>query len=286
MKNTYTYEKLQIYCNENNIFLCENYFDKKLNRRIIIKAKCLKCSQLVEKDFRSFIDKGCYCNSCIFTKNNKQRYNLNYLQTYCFNNNITLLENYDIVNRETIIKAKCLSNNCKEIVEKTFRMIINNGGCYCTNCTTIKRIIKLKQTNLENYGVEYPLQHSDIAEKSSKNAYKIKKYIFPSGLEIDCQGYESFALDEIIKTVEEKDIITNRKHVPEIWYIDEYNKSHRHFVDIFIPSQNKCIEVKSTWTAHKKQDNIFKKQEAAKQLGYDYEIWIYDSKGNKIKCYV
>ena len=28
---------------------------------------------------------------------------------------------------------------------------------------------------------------------------------------------------------------------------------HRHFVDIFIPSQNKCIEVKSTWTAEKRR---------------------------------
>jgi hypothetical protein len=242
---------------------------------------------------------GCYCNNCTTTNriiklnqadwnSTKIRYNNRFLKEYCSKHKIELLENYDDIslNRETIIKAKCLSINCNEIVEKTFRNIKNHGGCYCNNCTTTNSIIKIQQTNLERYGVKNTLQDPDIAEKSSKNAYSLKKYIFPSGFEIDCQGYEPFALDEIIKTIEEKDIITNRKKVPEIWYIDEDNKSHRHFVDIFIPSQNKCIEVKSTWTAHKKQDNIFKKQEAAKQLGYEYEIWIYDSKGNKIECYM
>jgi hypothetical protein len=144
---------------------------------------------------------------------------------------------------------------------------------------------KIKQTCLEKYRVTNPSQNPDVSEKSSKTAYSLKKYKFISGNEIDCQGYEPFALDELVKTIEEQDIITNRKEVPEIWYTDIYGTSRRHFVDIFIPSQNKCIEVKSTWTASKKEDNIFIKQDAAKQLGYTYEIWIYDKKGNKIKSY-
>jgi hypothetical protein len=49
-------------------------------------------------------------------------------------------------------------------------------------------------------------------------------------------------------------------------------------VDIYIPSQNQCIEVKSTWTAEKKKDNIYLKQNAAKELGYQYEIWIFNAK--------
>jgi hypothetical protein len=68
------------------------------------------------------------------------------------------------------------------------------------------------------------------------------------------------------------------KNVPQIWYDDEQCKKHRHYVDIFIPSQNRCIEVKSTWTAEKKKDNIYLKQNAAKELGYQYEIWIFNAK--------
>jgi hypothetical protein len=48
-------------------------------------------------------------------------------------------------------------------------------------------------------------------------------------------------------------------------------------------SQNRCIEVKSIWTALKKKDSIFLKQEAAKKLGYKYEIYVYDQKGNRVE---
>ncbi len=67
---------------------------------------------------------------------------------------------------------------------------------------------------------------------------------------------------------------------------DEINKKHRHYVDIFIPSLNKCIEVKSTWTIKNKKANIFNKQKAAKELGYEYEIWVYDNKGNKVETFI
>jgi hypothetical protein len=56
-------------------------------------------------------------------------------------------------------------------------------------------------------------------------------------------------------------------------------------VDIFIPSKNLCIEVKSLWTLKKVKSNIFIKQKTAKELGYNYEIWVYDSKGNKIETH-
>ena len=58
---------------------------------------------------------------------------------------------------------------------------------------------KMKNTMLEKYGVNYPLQNKDIMEKSSKNCYKLKSFIFPSGNEIKCQGYEPFALEELVK---------------------------------------------------------------------------------------
>jgi hypothetical protein len=62
-------------------------------------------------------------------------------------------------------------------------------------------------------------------------------------------------LQELIENnINEIDIITGAKNVPTIWYDDSDGKKHRHYVDIFIPSQNKCIEVKSTWTAEKKKD--------------------------------
>ena len=38
-------------------------------------------------------------------------------------------------------------------------------------------------------------------------------------------------------------------------------------------------------TREKKKDNIFLKQNAGKELGYQYEIWVYDGKGKKVECH-
>ncbi len=145
---------------------------------------------------------------------------------------------------------------------------------------------KSKQTCLEKYGVPYPNQNAEMMEKTSKNSYKIKTYTLPSGKEIKYQGYENYALDELIQNYEETDIITGVKNVPTIWYNDTDDKKHRHYVDIFIPSENKCIEVKSTWTFKKKKDNVLEKQTTAKEKGFNYEIWVYDKDGNKVEIYL
>jgi hypothetical protein len=145
---------------------------------------------------------------------------------------------------------------------------------------------RYKATCLEKYGVENSSQNTEIMEKIIKNAYKLKEYVFPSGKIEKVQGDEPYALKELIENnIDENDIITGIKNVPTIWYNDVNGKKHRHYVDIFIPSQNRCIEVKSTWTEKININNIFLKQNAAKEVGYKYEIWVYDSKKNKVNCY-
>jgi hypothetical protein len=46
-----------------------------------------------------------------------------------------------------------------------------------------------------------------------------------------------------------------------------------------------AIEGKSTWTAKLNNHTIYLKQSAAKKLGYEYEIWVYNDKGEKVECY-
>jgi hypothetical protein len=144
--------------------------------------------------------------------------------------------------------------------------------------------IKSKKTNMEKYGCEYPLQNKEISEKICKHSYRLKDYTLPSGKIIKYQGYEHFAYNELllVQNLDENELITSRIEVPEIWYDDDNGKRHRYYVDIFIPSQNKCIEVKSTWTM-KKSRFIFEKQQSVKQLGYECEIWVYDKNGELIE---
>jgi hypothetical protein len=132
------------------------------------------------------------------------------------------------------------------------------------------------------------MQNSEISEKSRQNAYKIKTYTSPSGKQILYQGYENFALKELIEheNIDEDDIVTSRAEVPVIWYKDENGKKHRYFTDILIKSQNRCIEVKSKWTLEKDANNVvFLKQKATIDAGYKCEIWVYDAGANKINCF-
>jgi hypothetical protein len=234
----------------------------------------------------------------------------------------TNLEKYGVINpfQSEYIKEKIKKTNLKkygvenptyskEIREQTKKKCLEKYGVEHT-CKLNHFIQKCKEANLnkynseypfqskkyqeifkakclERYGVENPSQNSEIADKKSKNSYKRKTYVLPSGKELICQGYEPFALDKLIneENIDENDIVTGCKNVPTIWYNDDNNKKHRHFVDIFIKSQNRCIEVKSTWTVEKKKDNIFLKQNAGKQLGYIYEIWVFNKKKEIIECY-
>jgi hypothetical protein len=185
----------------------------------------------------------------------------------------TNLEKYG---HENPFNSVIIQNKIKQI------NLDNFGVEYLLNSKIIQD--KIKKTNLEKYGVEHISQNPEIAEKASKNSYRVKEYKLPSNKIIKIQGYEPFAWNELLKIFDENQIKTGNKEVPEIWYEDENNKKHRHFVDIFIPTINKCIEVKSTWTFKKNYEEVILKQESAKKLGYLYEIWVYDDKGKKVQC--
>ena len=77
---------------------------------------------------------------------------------------------YDKLNRESIISFRC---NCGENYEKRFRYIKENGGAKCKTCTETLRLKKIKETNIEKYGVENG--HSkEVKEKIKETS--IEKY--------------------------------------------------------------------------------------------------------------
>ena len=405
----YNNETLKSYCDENNIELLENYTNVKINRDNYVKGVCKTkietCDKIFNKSFRQLVKTGPYCLNCAI-ENGKQKFklkckfNLQYLITFCDENNIILNEDYTntFINRDTSITGICLTENCNNNFNKTFRELVKLNG-YCFDCTKENGKLKIMKTNLEKfgcvysmqnkvvkekqkntilekygvehisqldsikqqkkekslekygteyvlqseivrnksketnkirYGFENPQQNKDIISKTQatilqkyghksalknpavkqkmiennilkygvphhsqnakisenmfNSAYCVKQYIFPSGKIINYQGYENFAFDELIhiENILEEDILTNRRDVPEIWYRDKNNKLRRHFVDIYIKSQNRCIEVKSTWTNQEK-NNVLEKQLSAINLGYEYEIWIFDKNGNKLQ---
>ena len=139
---------------------------------------------------------------------------------------------------------------------------------------------------MKKYGVEYAMQDPIISEKAFTSAYLLKQYTLPSGNIINIQGYENYGLDILInkEKINEDDIITNRTLVPKLCYLYD-NSEHRHFVDIYIKSQKRCVEIKSIWTFQKNKEKVFLKQKSAIDLEYKYDIWIFNKDGILVETY-
>ena len=308
----YSYERLQTFCNENSIELCRDYSQELVKRETKIEGKCRneECNDMFNKSFQELIEnKNFYCKKCLNKLSDKKRketclekYGVeNAMSNESVQNKIKLTnlqkygveytfqsEQYKIKYKSTVLKKFGVENvsQNEDIKKKKIKTCLENYGVeHPSQSNKIKQ--KKIETSLKNYGVEYPIQDPNVLDKNIKSCYRTKQYIFPSGNIILTQGYEHLALDELInkEQIDEKNIIMGAKNVPTIWYFGNDCKNHRHYVDIFIPTQNRCIEVKSTWTAKHNEHNIYLKQKAAKLLGYNYEIWIYNEKEEKINCY-
>lgn len=206
------------------------------------------------------------------------------LLKYGFDNPI---KNQDVKNKvkQTNLKKYGVDNPAKNI-ECINKMKLTNIQTYGVEFPLQNKDIysKLIKTNLQKYGVECSMQDPNVLLKQSKSCYRIKQHIMPSGKIIDYQGFENFAINDLIKdNIDENDIITCKTKVPILYYIDNNFKKRRHFVDIFITSKNLCIEVKSEYTVSVNSDIILLKQSYAKEQGYNYEIWVYDRKGNIVE---
>ena len=281
----YDYDLLQKFCSEHCVTLMKDYSQKtKINREIIIEAKCLNCDNTCYKKFREFIKSGCFCITHT-SKNTREKMRATCLEKYGVE--------YSMQSKEVQEKSKatCLekygveyATQSKEMKEKSKATCLENYGVeYSMQSKEVQE--KSKATCLEKYGVEYAMQNTEISTKSSETAYKSYKYTFPSGRVETIQGYENHMLNDLLKKekISEDDIIVSRSEIPEVWYKDREGKKHRYFVDCLIKSQKRCIEVKSIWTAEKKKDVIFLKQQALKDSGFLCEIWIYNSKGEIVE---
>lgn len=296
--------KIEGYCKNMN---CQNIFSKTfsyiLSHQNFYCKECA-CKMGDTKRKNTNLEKfGTTCNlQCQETKNKIKQTNINKYgcefisQSKIIKDKVkkTNLERYGssylFLNKEINLKRKQTmleKYGCEyatqniDIINKIKETNLQKYGCeYVTQSEIVKN--KIIQTNLDKYGVEHHFQNSEIFSKAENKLYKYKNYITTSGKIFKCQGYEHFAIKHLIndKNIDEEDILTSRKDVPDIWYTDQINKKHKHYVDIFIKSLNKCIEVKSNWTFNKNKEIVFLKQNAAKELGYSYEIWVYDEKGN------
>ena len=195
------------------------------------------------------------------------------------------------------------SSQCDEVKQKVKETNMERFGVpFATQCNEVK--LRIKETNMYRYGVpcslhceenklktletnrnkyghDYPMQNPEIAERCMKASYYRKEYTFPCGKIASVQGYEPLALDILVNEgYTSDDLIVAENEVPEIWY-NKDGKSHRYYCDIYITEENRIIEVKSDWTITIETGNVEEKAQASIKSGFEYEIWVFDGKGNR-----
>jgi hypothetical protein len=190
-------------------------------------------------------------------------------------------QNATIRNKIIASQAVKTEEDIQLMLEKTKVTSLEKYGTESPNQADVVKQ-KRVQTSLERYGTENPMQNLDVQTQNQKKAFAHKDYIMSSGAVRRVQGYEHYALDLLLKDYAEEQIITTRKDIPRIAYTIG-DKTRYYFPDIFIPHENKIIEVKSTWTYKCTTDNIHLKANATRAAGYTFELWVFNGKGNRLQ---
>ena len=139
----------------------------------------------------------------------------------------------------------------------------HNGQEYKVSNETKQKIV---QTKIERYGsVLVP-------------TLRYREYTFPSGKTCYIQGYEGLALDKLLETHDEDDLVVERKNIEteigRFFYRDDDGFEHEYFPDIYVKSERKVIEVKSQHTYKSHLDTNEKKRDCVLQRNIDFEFWI------------
>lgn len=193
------------------------------------------------------------------------------------------------INNRDLNEVKCQKGHLFKISYRNMKTNVTG----CPVCFKIKYgcpySIKSKyfrKRMIEIYGTEHAAQVDEIFKRMQESAFSTKMYKFPSGRIDQIQGYEYLCLDYLIhkEKIPEEDIVTGCESMPKIWYTFK-NKKCRYYPDIFIPKQNRLVEVKSTYTYQlDKEKNHAKWKKASKK--YQFEVYIYDGKKQLVEEWI
>jgi hypothetical protein len=280
---------------------------------INVPKKCKECGKIlldVKNTFCSSVCSNTNAEEILrmkMTWNNKNKHEISTIQTKRKDTNIKKY-GVDIVSKlpEVIEKNKqshikhwgdyAMRNKC--IIEKRNETLIERYGG--VGMASEELYSKMKNTNMEKYGVEYYSSTNDwydrcvktasekygkewvskvdsINAKQQSGGYSYYDFEFPSGKVVRVQGYEPKVLAKLVVDYNEDDIIVGVQNIIDeigFFHYEYENETHRYYPDIYIKSENRVIEVKSTYTFNKeKEKNLLKRESVLnKNINFNFII--------------
>jgi hypothetical protein len=137
---------------------------------------------------------------------------------------------------------------------------------------------EMRRIMVERYGAPHAMQCPEIFRKYQANAYKRRPYICPDGKTFMILGYEDICLTQIFEQEGHKILYAGEDpEIPVIKYNDKDGKEHCYYPDVYLPDENRIIEVKSTYLfLRDRERNIAKARETSKH--FKFEFMIYNGK--------
>ena len=139
-------------------------------------------------------------------------------------------------------------------------------------------VAKKKETMHARFGVDHQMQNPEVFAK--QQSYKRKIGTWPSGMGYSYQGYEDVGINTLLDSgiTEDHLVISTPQVIPTITYFNPVkNKDCRYFPDIFIPHENRLIEIKSEYTMGVDVEVNMAKHYASILNGFQHEIWVCSS---------
>lgn len=160
---------------------------------------------------------------------------------------------------------------------------------------------KRRKTMKEKYGVENNFLRPGVRQAVALKNRTQKEYILPSGTIAKVLGYEPRALDTLLEIYNEDMIQIGQFNInkptdigtvytlPVFKYVDFKGRHRKYYPDIYIPSKNLIIEVKSQWWYNgygrykykSRLENNMSKRQACLDAGYNFEFWIWNEKNKE-----
>lgn len=170
------------------------------------------------------------------------------------------------------------------MTKNNFNTRIQSGIGPCAVCREAQRDRKKEaqkrlKTVRKRYGVDNVIQIPEVAAKMMASSHTFKLYTLPSGKQVELQGYEPRCMDMLLEEYTEDQVLSDLEDMPEIWYFNPIKKLRaRYFPDMYIPHENKVIEVKSTWTLQIEYERNLAKFKGAVDAGYELHLYVFDEK--------
>lgn len=143
---------------------------------------------------------------------------------------------------------------------------------------------------LDKYGVENPFFLPHVRRNSAIANSIGREFALPSGKMIRLRGYEDVAITELLKTYTEEELVVDdvllAYNLPVFTYTAVSRHLCKYYPDIYIPAEDKIIEVKGRWwwdgngieKYKNRLINNLRKRNAVLVTGYTYEVWLFENR--------